>query len=672
MLFLAALLMSMTVAQAQTAGELAYQGDGTPSKTGQSTNDHLFIKGDVNFNSGETQIVWFYLDDDEIYRNTKVQSLTPIPYNAAGDLYNEITYNSFQCDIYLPTDVDIISFVDEEGDEYSFIHGDRMPNATSINWGRKSAGTKVIDGLTYQAYTLVCYNTSEYGSHLSAKTAKKYKDNGALKKDATLFALYLKNKNQSQRVERMSHDLIIANQMFNLRESALAGWDANNSMFFYGTGGNNQSQQFLKYYRAPIYGSAGYGTNGFALRDTSAMHGATITIPLYMENTDAISAFQTDLCLPDGFSVAKANGDYQITLSNRKASDHIVMANDIGNGVFRILSYSPTLKPYSGNSGVLLYVTITIPENGDGLYPISFKNTLLTNVNEEEKAANDVSCSLKVYPYILGDANNSGSVTISDVVATARYILKLNPTPFVFGAADVNMDGNISITDVVKISRMVLEARSPRYTAGSGLQMAAMDDLGADVDSERGQVNVKLDDAGRYTAFQFDLALPAGLAADNFALACNKGDYTMETYDLGDNRIRVMGYSAMVNAVETSEGVLLSFSTVDNGEGLIGDIVVDGIELVTVDGETRNLDAFSIPMSGSTAVSGIHAAALRVYQLGQDIMIDSPEARQVTVSDITGRTRQVNIHEGTNRIHIGDAGVYIVYIDGKTFKFMLH
>ena len=664
--------MSMIAVHAQTNGELGYQIDGTPSKTGQATNDHIFINGDINFNSGQTQTVWFYLDDDEIYRNSKVQALTPIAYNSFGDLYNEITYNSFQIDIYLPQYVEIINFVNDEGDEMSYIGGDRMPNSSSITLGRKSNDTKVIDGLVYQAYTLVCYNTGEYGSHLSAKTAKKYKDNGALKKEATLFALCLKNNNQSQRVERMDHDLIIANQMFNLRECAVAGWDANNSMFYYGTGGNNQSQQFLRYYRAAMYGSAGYGNNSFSMRDTSAMHGATITIPLYLDNTDQISAFQTDLCLPSGFSLDKQNGDYQIALSGRKGSDHVVMANDIGGGVYRILSYSPTLKAYSGNSGELLYVTITVPEDGDGLYPISFKNTLLTNVNEEEKSANDVSCSLRVYPYILGDANNSGSVTITDVVATARYILMLNPTPFVFGAADVNLDGKISITDVVKISRMVLEAKSPRRTIVDGLQLGEPGALGIDVASERRLVNVTLEDAEQYTAFQFDITLPDGMKADDFALACNHGGGTMETFDLGDNRIRVLGYSASVDAIDTREGVLLSFSTTDNNEEQTGFIVVDGIELVTIDGETRNLDAFMIPLTGSTAVTGLDATPMRVYQLGQDIVIDSPVAQQVTVSDIMGRTRRINVNEGANLIPVGSAGVYMVSIAGKAYKLMIH
>ena len=107
----------------------------------------------------------------------------------AGDLYNEITYNSFQCDLYLPQQMEIVIVEDEDsGEEVSFISGDRMPSTTNLTWGKKEDKNVVIDGVTYDIYTLVCYNANAYGSHLSAKNPSKYKANGALKKDANALA----------------------------------------------------------------------------------------------------------------------------------------------------------------------------------------------------------------------------------------------------------------------------------------------------------------------------------------------------------------------------------------------------------------------------------------------------------------------------------------------------
>ncbi len=264
LLLFAAASLSMT-AFAQTTGELGFQGDGvTPQNVGQATQDHLFIRGTYNdmgedqvydnvisFKGGNVQKVWFYLNDDEIYTNEKVQALTPIAYNANGDLYNEITYNSFQCDLYVPQGFELAIGENEDGDEVTFEGGDRMPKTTALTWGKKE-NTVTVDEVTYDVYTIVCYNANAYGSHLSAQNASKYKTNGALKKDATLFALFLKNNG----TEGHAGDLIIANQFFNFREANIANWDANDCTFFYGTGGNNESQLFLQYNRAAVYGSS--------------------------------------------------------------------------------------------------------------------------------------------------------------------------------------------------------------------------------------------------------------------------------------------------------------------------------------------------------------------------------------------------------------------------------
>lgn len=671
---LALMLGLYSMADNTSTGEPGYQGDGTtPSCVGQATNDHLFINGDVNFSSGDTQTVWFYLDDDEIYQNAKVQALTPIAYNKAGDLYNEITYNSFQCDIYLPEGVHLTSIQDEYGDEISYLYGDRMPSSANMVWSQKDS--KIVDGKLYNVYQLLCYNTNAYGTHLSAKNASKYRNNGALKKEHTLFALYLHNDNQHLNEHRMDQDLIIANQIFGLRETSIAGWDTNSSLFFYGTGGNNKTQVYFRYCRAAIYGSKGYETpNSFSMPDTAVMHGGTVTIPVAMENNCAIAGFQTDMYLPQGFSVKKENGDYMVSLSGRKANDHIIMANEIENGVVRILSYSPSLKTYDGEDGDLFYITIQAPENGDGVYPILLKNTLLTNSNEEEITVNGTTCNLTVYPYILGDVNNSGSVTITDVVITARYILRYNPTPFVFGAADLNFDGNISITDVIKISRIVLETRtmyanrSSRETDSSVI-MQGLAERGTD-DSNTIALKIPRDNhSGEYTAFQLDIRLPEGVTATNFMLSGNNYSHILESEIIDDNTIRLLCYSPSIDAIDATGDTFLTFKA----HGTVEDdqvITIDGIELVTMAGETVNPNSFVVAMTGKVSATEIEAKTF-IGHRGQDIIIDSPVNQSVTITDLLGHTQVIDIQAGSNTIPVGGTGLYIVNVSGVTQKLML-
>ena len=138
----AASLASLAMAQAVSTGEYSYQVDGTPAMTGQATHDHLFTQCEYNgqtfinkisFQSDNIQTVWFYLDDDEIYQNEAIQALSPIAYNAAGDLYNEITYNSFQCEIYLPEDIQIVTIADEDYNEVFYhAHMNTCPSLSKV------------------------------------------------------------------------------------------------------------------------------------------------------------------------------------------------------------------------------------------------------------------------------------------------------------------------------------------------------------------------------------------------------------------------------------------------------------------------------------------------------------------------------------------------------------
>lgn len=254
-----------TRAAAVTDGEKAWQPDGAPAKVGQATSDHLFVReidnnraainDQVQFDQGDTKLVWLWLDDDAIYNNAVVQALTPIAYNSAGDLYNEITYNSFQCDLYLPANMQLVGIEDEDGNEVNYEQGGRLPNSASVEYATTGT-TKTIDGVKYIVYTVMCSNSATFGTHFSSRNGILYQRNGALKKDdAALLGLYLKMDGASSVVGEIG-EMIIANLEFGFREAFTADpmWQPNEYRFFYGTGGNNTTQRFQYYHRATLVG----------------------------------------------------------------------------------------------------------------------------------------------------------------------------------------------------------------------------------------------------------------------------------------------------------------------------------------------------------------------------------------------------------------------------------
>ncbi|MBQ7205400.1 MAG: dockerin type I repeat-containing protein [Muribaculaceae bacterium] len=266
-----------------TNGEYATLEDGTPAMIGQTTLDHLFIRGDyddngilmtydnvVSFKSGDTQLVWFWLDDDQMYLNEKVQALTPTLIANNAEPYNEITYYSFQCNVYLPVGINIVEIENEDGDLVICERGDRLPNSAEYLYSEKENSTIVIDGATYHVYTMVITNKQFNGTHFSSRNARMYRENGALKKDdAPLFGIYLRNENQNV-AEGKLDDMIIANIEFGFIEAFTnePQWEPNEYRFIYGEGGNNETQRFQYYNRVALYGSEGI-ENGLIMGDVN-------------------------------------------------------------------------------------------------------------------------------------------------------------------------------------------------------------------------------------------------------------------------------------------------------------------------------------------------------------------------------------------------------------------
>lgn len=362
--------------------------------------------------------------------------------------------------------------------------------------------------------------------------------------------------------------------------------------------------------------------NFFSLNDVTTMHGDTIVVPVMMENENEITAFQTDIYLVEGFEVVKNGDDFLVELSDRKGRDHVIMANETPDGAVRVASYSSTLKSFKNNDGELFYITVKAPEDGNGIYPLILKNTRLTTVDEDEVLSPDVFCNVTVLPFILGDVNSSGDITVADVVLTAKYILYQNPEPFIFDAADMNGDSRITITDVVKIANLILDQN---YDEPTNMHLTSPNEAGDRMSGEirNNTVSINLDNAMGYTAFQLDLTLPEGITASDFALAERANELGLIVKDHGNGKIRVVGYAANLKTIKGNEGNLLTFHVTGNGE-----IGVDHIALVTPEGQTVNLGGFVIALNNATSVNEIagskEIAHVDYYDLtGQ--RIDRPE-----------------------------------------------
>ncbi len=386
--------------------------------------------------------------------------------------------------------------------------------------------------------------------------------------------------------------------------------------------------------------------NYLLLNDAEAFHGDTIVIPVMMTNANSITAFQTDIFLPEGLELLKEDDEYIIDPSERMTHTHSIMSSDVASGAIRVLCYSSNYKPFTGESGdELFYITVKVADDAEGDYIIELKNTLLTNTDFVDLPAPDVAATINVKAYLLGDANNNGTVTVGDVVATAQYVLEQNPQPFNFEAADVNEDNYITVADVARIAWMVLNP-----TAYAPMRAPALWNNGDRMSGENislmpgetRRVSIMLDNEMDYSAFQLDMRLPEGLTASNFNLTDRAGSHAFDVNTLKNGSVRALCYSPALTAIGGHEGALLTFDVTATGT-VFGDITVDGIEMVTTDCQSVWLDGFAISVNNTTAINelanGKTVARVDYFDLtGQQV--DSPESGvTLVVTTYTDGTR---------------------------------
>ena len=418
----------------------------------------------------------------------------------------------------------------------------------------------------------------------------------------------------------------------------------------------------------------------FTFSQDTVLHGDTVVVAVSLNNLEEVTAFQADLYLPENFQVVKVpsrdDSIYLVTGSERLSNDHEIYTNDLDDGAIRILCFSPTLQSIAGHEGELFYIAIATPYGQSGDFDLILANarvtTKTTDSYMELRCAEAVE-TLNVLPYLKGDANISRSVTVTDVVVTAQYVLGYNPDPFEFGAADMNEDGEITVTDVVLIANMVLHPAMMHMMRAPAIGMNDDAMSGEDIRLNPGEtstVTISLDNALDYTAFQLDLLLPEGLEASNFCLSERTSSHMLDMNVLENGKQRVMCYSPQLTAIAGHEGAVLTFDVTATSR-VNGDIIVDAIEMVTAACQTVYPDSFIIGVNNNaTSVNDI-TADLRIYTDGNNIIVESPVSQRVTISDISGRSRSVEVNAGRNVIPAHTSGVVVVTADDKAAKLML-
>lgn len=189
----------------------------------------------------------------------------------------------------------------------------------------------------------------------------------------------------------------------------------------------------------------------FYINDFEIAPGETKQVAVIMDNeVTAVAGFQLKLTMPAGLTFDGA------TLSDRKTATHQVVANTDGNTVL-IAAFSFPSANFAGNSGEVMYLSITASSDFVDTATINVSNVVLTSADAQTEISIpdfDVEVTANVGTHVYGDVNCDGAVTSADITALYNYLLNGDETYIT--TSDVNGDGEITSADITAVYNVLL------------------------------------------------------------------------------------------------------------------------------------------------------------------------------------------------------------------------
>ena len=198
--------------------------------------------------------------------------------------------------------------------------------------------------------------------------------------------------------------------------------------------------------------------DNLTVEPVTMMPGETKQVAICLNNTEKMyAAFQFDLVLPDGITIAKNDkGKFIASLDEDRKDDHTLTVSEKRTGVYRFMTFSMNNSEFYGTEGPVAYVTLQADAIvSTGAKTATIASQVFTESSGDQSKWTDVSFTITVGSSVLvGDVNNDTKVDAKDVTALANYLVGRG-TLANEAAADVNDDKKVDIADVAKLISLV-------------------------------------------------------------------------------------------------------------------------------------------------------------------------------------------------------------------------
>lgn len=348
--------------------------------------------------------------------------ITPTTLSAGSNAYlpvelvNENPVISFQCDIYLPEEMDF--FTDDES-EFDFIWGGRESRRHILESRRQADGSVRVVGyatdnsaFSGNQGTLFSIPVSlpalsgdyEISIRNILVTDKQLTESPLIDVTGTVYVggLVVGDANSDGRVT--VNDAAYASayilgetfEGFNISAADVIA-DGNITMADVSEIINIVLGATLN---SPAKHAAAARANGYTnpVREGDKMYiddleikaGETVTLEVKMKNDEPFISFHSEIVLPEGLHFVEEDGEYWVDLaSGRKTRSHTIASRLQPDGRLRVVSYSSNNSAFKGNDGTLFTVEVKADSDFDDTKPSEIKLENNYIVNRDETKATD-------------------------------------------------------------------------------------------------------------------------------------------------------------------------------------------------------------------------------------------------------------------------------------------
>lgn len=181
---------------------------------------------------------------------------------------------------------------------------------------------------------------------------------------------------------------------------------------------------------------------------TGEMEDNVYSVALDLRNTTPVVALQADLHWVESPALMES-----CFLLSDRSSSHALSFTDLGEGSYRLFIYSLQNHTFSGNAGELF--RINLPQGNINATTLIVDNIILSTISGDN-CSTQRTLSHTVLSGTMGDVNDDGLVTVTDVVAVIDYTLEHPIANFSVLQADMNGDGAITVADAVLIIHQIM------------------------------------------------------------------------------------------------------------------------------------------------------------------------------------------------------------------------